>query len=60
MKTTEIALLLIVALLLVCLIARKPATIIVVLPSGGPPVQAKIVATVHAEPAPKFHGFAPA
>ena len=58
MKTTEIALLFIVALLLVCLIVREPATIIVVLPSGSQPEQAKVVATVHPQPAPKFHGFA--
>ena len=58
MKTMEIALLLIVALLLVCLIVREPATIIVVIPSGSQPNQAKIVATVQPKPAPKFHGFA--
>lgn len=58
MKTTEIALLLVVAILLVCLIVREPATIVVVLPSGSQPQQAKVVTTVHPEPAPKFHGFA--
>jgi hypothetical protein len=58
MKTREIALLLVVALLLVCLIVREPATIIVVLPSGSQPDQAKIAATVQPAPAPKFHGFA--
>ena len=58
MKTTEITLLFVVALLLVCLIFREPATIIVVLPPESQPDQPKIVATVHPEPAVKFHGFA--
>ncbi len=58
MKTTEIALLFVVALLLVCLFIREPVTIIVVLPPGRQPDQAKIVATIHPDPIPKFHGFA--